>query len=353
MVTGLRTRQVVGKMSLEKWVALGRKRIMRILDKSRVSSMRHLEIKISEAGPYNQRVEPAPLSIAYRQLKRDGFIKVIESVPVEIVGPATYGRPGDHGKLQKFMRLYDLHHTFVQKDEICGMQLEKLIFDTALDCRSQYTIYGSGPIDDGTILKKPSGSEILFYNGNASYKGAGLDLFLEHNDTKIPIGIEAKNIREWIYPASYEVWRMIAKATSLECLPILASRKISFICRAGFFSKVGILGFQTHFQYFNPRVKAASKYKFAEVLKKDGLGYADIKITNEVPSFFLNYFENTIPENVEEYYKKFMDHKDILKEYAIDKGMADKKMPDQKRRILYGNLKEELGFEDPSFEGSD
>ncbi|MCZ0875635.1 hypothetical protein [Peribacillus sp. AS_2] len=341
-------------MSLEKWVALGRKRILRILDKYRVSSMRHLEIKISEAGPYNQRVEPAPLSIAYRQLKNEGHIIVIKTEPVEIVASAyTYGKPGDKGKLQKFERLYNLHHTYVQKDEICGMQLEKLIFDTALDCRDQYTIFGSGPIDDGGILKKPPGSEILFYNGNASYKGAGLDLFLKHNDTQIPIGIEAKNIREWIYPASYEVWRMIAKAATLECLPVLAARKISFISRAGFFSKVGILGFQTQFQYFNPRVKAASNYKFADVVKKEGLGYADIKITNDIPPFFLSYFQNTLPDNLEEYYQRFMDHREILKEYAIDKGMAEKKMTDGKRYKLYQDLREELEFMDPSFEDPD
>lgn len=351
MAVGLDWGQVVEKMGLQKWVALGRKRIMSILDTYVVSNMRHLEIKICEAGPYNQRLEPAALSIAYRQLKKEGKIIVVQNTPVEIVASAyTYGKAGDKGKLQKFIRLYDLHHKFVQKDEFCGMQLEKLIYDTALDCRDQYTIYGSGPIDDGTKLYKPSGSEILFYNGNASYKNAGLDLFLVHNDTKIPIGIEAKNIREWIYPASYEVWRMIAKACTLECLPVLAARKISFISRAGFFSKVGILGFQTHFQYFNPRVKAASKYKFADVIKAKGLGYADIKITNDAPSFFLPYFKKTIPDNLEVYYQKFMNHREILKKYAIDKGLAEDKMSDKNRRELYTELKEEIEFEDPEFE---
>lgn len=316
--------------------------------------MRHLEIKISEAGPYNQRVEPVALNMACRELKREGKIVVLQSNPVEIFALAgEYGRPGDHGKLQKFKRLYDLHHAMVQRDDLCGMQLEKLVFDTALECRDQYTVFGSGPIDDGSKLYKPSGAEITFYDGKQSYKNAGLDLFMTHKETQIPIGIEAKNIREWIYPSSYEVWRMVGKACTLECLPVLAARKISFIARAGFFSKVGILGFQTHFQYFNPRVKSASKYKINEVIKKDGLGYADIKITNDPPPFFYNYFSQTLSENLETYYEKFMTHKDILKEYAIDKGLAENKMTSRERTRIYKELTSELSFSDPEFDEPD
>jgi hypothetical protein len=338
-------------MSLDYWVALGRKRIMSILDTYVVSTIRHIEIKISEAGPYNQRVEPAALSMAYRSLKKEGHIKIIQTVPVEVVASAyTYGKPGDKGKLQKFNRLYNLHHKFVQKDEYCGWQLEKLLYDTALECRDTFTIWGSGPVYEDKTLKKLPNSEITFYNGNRSYKDAGLDLFMVQKDTQIPIGIEAKNIREWIYPASYEVWRMLAKAATLECLPVLAARKISYISRAGLFSKIGILGFETQFQYFNPKVKAASNYKFSDVVKKDGLGYADIKITNEIPPFFLNYFNTILPANIETYYDRFMEHKEIIKEYAIERELAENKMNIGQRRKIYDEFKEEIEFQDPEFD---
>lgn len=341
----------MGKRTAEEWKALGKKRILNILKVYRVSYSRHLEIKISEAGPGNQRVEPALLNMALREMKKDAQILVVGNTSsMEIVAKPDFGLPGDKAKLNKLLRLHKVFIDYTSKNEqYCGLHLEKLLFDTVLELDSIYNVFGSGPVlNENGNLTKPSGSEIIHYNGKTSYKEAGLDLFIQHKKSLIPIGIEAKNIREWIYPAAYESWRMIAKACLLECQPVLAARKFSYITRAGFFSKMGILGFQTQFQYFNPKVRKDSDYKFQEVIDTKGLGFADIKITNDVPDYFIEFFQKTLPENLETYYDRFMKYRGVLKKYAIDYGLAED--TDNKTRFkIYKAFQKEAGFDDPDF----
>lgn len=336
---------------------LGKRRILNILAKYRVSYSKHLEIKICEAGPRNQRMEPAILSTAFRQLKKDGTIPIIQRGQFEVVGAPDYGKPGDASKLVKINRLHDLFLKCAAESSLCGFQLEKFIHETALNHSSnQYIVLGSGPILNAAgELYKPPNSEIHFYQGRETYGGAGLDLFMQYtyNNQTIPIGVEAKNIREWIYPASVEVWRMVARACTLECLPVMASRKISYITTAGFFAQFGIMGFQTHFQYFNPKVRSFSKYKFNEVIAKDGLGFADIKITDEVPAHFISFFNTILPQQIKTYYDRFMSHRELLMKYAIDYGMAEDKLSSSDRMKLYIQFKAESDFEDPDFPDED
>lgn len=336
--------------TVEQWIALAERRILNILRKYRVSYTRHLEIKISEAGPSNQRVEPALLSQAFRKLKKNKMIRILKTEPVEIVGLPDFGKVGDHQKLQRFTRLQEIFSEYSQRQEFCGLLLERLLYEAVLDNQEQFTVIGSGPIYKDNRLIKPPGSELLFFNGNQSYGGAGLDLFLIDNETRIPIGVEAKNIREWIYPASVEVWRMIARACTLECLPVLAARKLSYVTRAGFFSHAGILGFETQFQYFHPSVRAESKYRFKEVIDKDGLGFADIKITKDVPKHFIHFFKNILPEQVYTFFHRFMENRDLLMKYAIDYEMAEDKMSTKDRMELYNEFKDEADFKDPEFQ---
>lgn len=341
----------------EQWIAIAQRRILNILSKNRVSYSKHLEIKISEAGPRNQRVEPALLSLAFRQLKRDKIIPVVQQGDFEVVGAPDFGRPGDKSKLGKFNRLHDVFLRCSQESKLCGWQLENFIYEAALNhANDQYIILGSGPTYDGhgELYKHPN-SELNFYKGRQSYGGAGLDLFFQypHQNELIPVGVEAKNIRDWIYPASVEVWRMIARACTLECLPVLAARKISYITTAGLFSRFGIQGFQTHFQYFNPSVRAFSKYQFKEVVESDGLGFADIKITDKVPNHFKHYFNAILPKEIKQYYDNFMRNRKLLMKYAIEYEMAEDKYSPTDRMRLYAEFKQEAAFEDPDFEDPD
>lgn len=326
------------------WIDLGKKRILSILKTYRVSFQKHLEIKISEAGPLNQRVEPVLLTVALKELKEEEAVKIlqVDGINMDFIGAPDYSGGGDASRFRRIQRLYKEFDAYVKLDHYCGLYLEKLLFDTLLELEDQYHVLGRGPvIGSNDKLIKPSGSEIMFYGGKEVYGKAGFDLFAIHKETNIPIGIEAKNIRKWLYSDTEEVWRMIARGCSLGCLPIMAARKISYVTRARLFSQCGILGFETQFQYFNPDVLQDSQL-FKDIIDKKGLGFADIKTIEKVPNHFKRFFEEILPENIEEYHQRFMKNKDLLEFYAIDEGLAEKKINGGKRRKLYREFEEEL-----------
>ncbi|MBU9675197.1 hypothetical protein KTG14_17615 [Planococcus sp. CP5-4_YE] len=348
----------------EEWEAIASKRIQSILATRRISYSSHLEIKISEAGPNHLRAEPHIISNALRHMNKAKEIANYKPTNLpsgdnnpKYFVPLDFSGAADASRSRSFVEWRNLFLWASQRSEYCGFVLEKIIFDAVLET-DKYHVLGSAPIygPDGKLMKS-SGSEMLTYQGNDVYKaesGAGFDLFAIHKSSHTPIGIEAKNIREWIYPASVEVWRAIARACTLECLPVIIARKISYISRGGFFANFGILGFETNFQYMAQQVQPDSKYTFKDkVIHKDKLGFADIKLLkpkDPVPSHLVMFFDDILDQQAEIYFEKFMKHKDLLKKYAIDYQMAEPGLNQGKRYRLYKEFKEEAEFEDVEFE---
>jgi hypothetical protein len=52
--------------------------------------------------------------------------------------------------------------------------------------------------------------------------------FLVRHPTAGWAGIEAKNIREWVYPDRTEVKELLSKCTALDVVPVLIARRIHF-----------------------------------------------------------------------------------------------------------------------------
>jgi hypothetical protein len=350
--------------TLDEWDFIARKRIESILATRRISYSSHLEIKISEAGPTRLRAEPHIISNALRNMVKAK--NVLNHTPTNLPSgssnpkyyvPLDFKGAADASRSRSFVEWRNLFLWASQRSEYCGYMLEKIIFDAVLET-DKYHVLGSAPIygADGKLMKT-SGSEILTYQGQDVYKaesGAGFDLFVIHKASHTPIGIEAKNVRDWIYPASEEVWRAIARACTMECLPVIIARKISYISRAGFFAKFGILGFETNFQYMAQQVQPDSKYTFKDkVIHKDKLGFADIKLLkpkDPTPSHVVKFFDDILDQHAESYFEKFMKHKELLKKYAIDYQMAESSLNQGRRYSLYKQFKEEAEFEDVEVE---
>lgn len=363
---GFSVRSRVGKnvATLDEWEVIARKRIQSILDTRRISYSSHLEIKISEAGPKRMRAEPHIISNALRSMIREQQIVTYAPTNLPSGGsnpkyfvPLDFKGAADASRSRSFVEWRKLFLWAAYRSEYCGFMLEKIIFDAVLET-NKYHVLGSAPIygPDGKLMKT-SGSELLAYQGNNIYKaesGSGFDLFVIHKSTHTPIGIEAKNMREWIYPASEEVWRAIARACTLECLPVIIARKISYISRAGFFANFGILGFETNFQYMTQSVQTDSNYTFKDkVIHKDKLGFADIKLLkpkDPTPSHVIGFFDDILDQQAEIYFERFMKHKKLLKKYAIDYQMAESSLNQGKRYALYKQFKEEANFIDAEVE---
>lgn len=340
------------------WLVIADKRIRSVLAKRRISYSSHFEMKISEAGPNYMRAEPHIIFNALKIMLRQGQIEhytpkvPLVNAPTFFV-PTDFKGAADYSRARNFVEWRDLFVVSSAQSKYCGFVLEKMVFDSILST-NHYHILGSAPLyNDQGYLDKGKGSEILTYQGNDIYKaeaGSGFDLFAIHKATDTPIGIEAKNLREWIYPASEEVWRAIARGCTLNCLPVIIARKISFIARVGFFAEFGILGFETNFQYFDHQIQRDTGYKFKEkVIDKNRLGFADIKLikpTATTPSHLVNFFDDTLNNYAEEYFEKFQRHKALLKKYAIDYQMAESSLNQKKRFQLYEQFKMEAAFQD-------
>lgn len=44
----------------------------------------------------------------------------------------------------------------------------------------------------------------------------------------ILVGLEAKNIREWLYPQREEITELLQKCTAVDAVPVLVARRIHF-----------------------------------------------------------------------------------------------------------------------------
>lgn len=166
-----------------------------------------------------------------------------------------------------------------------------------------------------------------------------LDYGLIHKGTNIPLGVEVKNARGWVYANSDTAWELLGKCAYLEALPIIITRQISYTAFRDF-KKIGILGLTTYKQFFHPDLQDDPDLKL--IKSKDGLCFKDITFTTDPSPDLIKFFSITIPNEIERSYKIFMDNLFLIRTYAIEKDMWNPNMPSQKRQALYGEFKAKL-----------
>jgi hypothetical protein len=65
----------VAKLTRQERIEIARTRLVRILGAHSIATMRTLEMKITDAGPYNQRINPHILTEARKELIAEGVIQ--------------------------------------------------------------------------------------------------------------------------------------------------------------------------------------------------------------------------------------------------------------------------------------
>ena len=129
-------------------------------------------------------------------------------------------------------------------------------------------------------------------------------------------GIEAKNIRQWLYPDREEKRDLLMKCCALDVVPVLISRRIHFSA----FSVLNPCGVVIH-QKFNQLYPSSKAELAAQVRHKDLLGFHDIRcnqaedaaITHRRLSGFLHV---NLPAILPEARESFDRFKDLLASYA-------------------------------------
>jgi hypothetical protein len=300
----------------QEWIALAAKRALSVLQTHKCCPIRMLEAKICEAGPGDQRPNPVSLTGGIRQLTDQKLIHVIpKRSPTETPFYAPVSADIASAPFVELLNtrrhLYLVHKGLTERDDFCSQVLEKIV-DTAID-RS-----GVAP----KFLSR-------FPSQNLP-KNRPLDFVVEIGGTLW--GGEDKNFREWFYPDSQEIWAAISKCCEIDAVPLLITRKLPYVTFL-FFGKAGMVGFQTHFQFFHPVVAP----ELARVKAVDGLGYKDIHCTLEPSEQLTNFFARTIPKIAPDFLKRFAARKALLKQYADTAGLASKDLDGRHRTKIFAS----------------
>lgn len=302
------------KRGLDEWLEIGERRVFSILKKYTACTEKQLQLKICEAGPYNQRIEPLILDkVGDKMYSEDKILAKTISVNSNKIGVFHLK---DHDekmvleRIENLKRWYESYYSFVQLQSgiYCGNVLEKMIVDAIRDT-GKYIYFANIYTDEEDGVKVIQNANLNVYNDK--YTKNPLDCIAITREKIIPIGIEIKNKIEWKYASDIDIWKMIKKCCELDILPLFVSRKIPAITKF-FFQKAGILGMETQFQFLHTSCKASLE----EAIKKDNLGYAHIKFETKYRPYMKKYFETVVLELAETYYKRFHINKEILYQYS-------------------------------------
>jgi len=296
-------------MEIVAWRALARRRILSILRKRRVASLRQLESKISEAGPHDIRPEPHHVKPALDQLLTEGTVYRVDEVHVRTNTPTPLYAdpsfdptlPSDFQRLASVKAAYETYLTHVLSPQ-GGRPLELVVQGSVEQAHDALHWFGGA----ATI---PAGPLI---DGRSFTDHSKLDHLLLDRETSLIIGVEDKNHREWIYPHSEYLRTFLAKCVLYDIVPLFITRRLPYISRR-VLPEIGVLAFQTFHQFVAPEQ--------AEVLAlarhTDGLGFHDIRFTTEPLPTLVNYFRTTMPARLPTTYDTFQACKEVLYEYAV------------------------------------
>lgn len=305
----------MAKMSRQERERIGRERVLRLLNKHGVATMRTIEQKIADAGPFNQRINPHILTAVRSQLTQRGLIgSVLEAGTRWYFSTAT---PADF-RAERLALLAPIHkkashQTFTRRvGDALEISTYRALMEADADFQGRFKDLDEHG-DDLPYSKEEPPSHI----GKRSMPGdLKLDFHYRHN-TSGWAGIECKNIREWLYPNRIELRQLMVKSFALDCVPVLIGRRIHpstvFV-----FGKCGIIIHQ-NFSQLVPSSEAA----LAEDLKhKEKMGFFDIRTSNEADARMLKFIQTNLPAAMPAARDKWDAHSDLIEQFVAHNGMS-------------------------------
>jgi len=288
---------------------MGVRRIVRNLDALGVANMRTLEMKISDSGPYDQRVDPHLLTKARQSLAKAGHVQsqTISNAPWYFRSREPKERV--EARLAVLTPIYraTIAHGFVAR---LGQTLEIAIYK-ALNASGLMFVGGFPDLndhDDSTTYSKEEPP--LRFSGREMPGDQRFD-FLVFHPAAGPLGIEAKNVREWIYPDREEVRELLGKAVTADTVPVLIARRIHFSSRV-LLETCGVMLFETFGQLY-PTAEADLA---AAVRAKGNIGYHDVRACNDPNALLSQFIGTTMPNQAAEYRARLDRYKDLLAGFA-------------------------------------
>jgi len=315
----------VATRSAEEWRDLAVDAVLDFVESEGAFVIPELEAKLADHawGQYPP-IQPHHLTTARLRLVHEGTLEHT-SAPTRGGGMiATYTGPDPtKGARRAAARKRLLHSRYLSWTKRTsdwdpapiGSALERVVFRS---------VVSSAP--HGYRLLNPAGGEVgtMF---NQRVPGGPIDCVAVHSaldDYGLPsastfVLVEAKNLRQWIYPSTQELFQLLDKAASLQTAhpevrfaPVLVCRRINPIT-ASFARHVGFHIIETRVQYVRPIVRETEggARKFDEV--NDELGYG-VVANDDAVTPMINQFRRTLPprlDEVSERWRKFADHPEV------------------------------------------
>jgi hypothetical protein len=304
------------KLSLEERQALARKRITSVLTSHTIATMRTLEMKISDAGPFNQRIDPHILTDVRDEMLAEGVLARFQAAPNR--PPWFYLGNTQKAVFQKRLAVLaplQVEYTTQSIGMRVGQALEIAVYRSLINYA--FDFFGGFPDldshDDSKLFSKAEPPRQI--GQNFIPDAQLLDFIVEVGDGDWA-GVECKNIREWLYPEREELRELISKCLYLNCIPVLIARRIH-ISTFFVFNKCGVIFHQT----YNQRVPESEAELADKVKAKDTLSYFDIKLGNQPDARLDTFIGTNLNKIASEAREKFEAHKDLLVAYCLE-GMS-------------------------------
>ena len=296
------------------------KRLENILTQHGIANARTLEQKISDAGPRNQRIDPHILTPARKALVQEGrIIERIERIGQNDVAwfyLANTPMPAVEKRLEEQLPIFrDLQHGNLGSR--VGQCLEIAIYRALLGQKAlEYlgSFRDLGKHDDSRLYSKEEHPEWISGKSLGDQK---LDFLIHHKEAGWA-GIEAKNVREWLYPDRREIRDLLGKAVELDCVPILIARRFPFVT----FKVLSACGVIFH-QTYNQLLPEADRELAEKAQDKRLLGYHDIRMGNQPDARLIKFVTTTLPQILPEARDRFDEYQDLLDDFASGASYAE------------------------------
>lgn len=300
------------KLSRAEREAIAARRLRVNLRAHGIANARTLEQKISDAGPYGQRIDPHVLTEVRNNLEKSG--EILRVVRDNI--PWFHLADADANHIDTRLAAQLIPYSALQAGNLrsrLGQSLEIATYRALL----------KGPInefhgrfrdlelhDDATLYIKEEPPQHI---GPRELVGQQrLDFIVRHPNAETGyLGIECKNTRVWLYPHDEDIKETLVKCIALDIIPVIIARRITYVTFI-LLSTCGVIFHQTYNQLL-----PASESDLAEQARdKRLLAYHDIKLGNAPDARIEKFISKNLPEIAPDARSKFDTYKDLLLAFA-------------------------------------
>lgn len=283
------------------------KRLISILGRHGAAIARTLEQKISDAGPFNQRIDPHILIPVRNELVDLGIILKIREHGRDWFALSDMPPRLVRDRIEEQAKVLHLttDNRFMHR---IGDALEIAVF-RALRNADLNSLGGFRSLpDQPTTGPQKKEEPPSIFRGRELSGNRRFDFLV---GTSQWAGVECKNIREWLYPDRAEIKQMLLKAIELDLPPILIGRRIPYVTRRLLHAAGGMV-WETRNQLYPAEYANIA----AQMADKDSLGYFDIRVTDSPDANLTDFISRIIPEELPEATKRFHSFKDLIAAYA-------------------------------------